>query len=544
MNHPFIQFNNITLAEPNRTVFSNFSWEMNDNEIWAIVGDTGAGKTSFLKAIAGEYFLKKGNIAYTLNPIEAPLTDFGDLQQGDIAFVPFKEDSTVFHYANHYYQQRYNATESNEGVTVNDFLQQASENTLTSEQKEILQFMNIERLQPLPFIQLSNGETRRVRLAKALLNNPKLLLLDQPFVGLDTTMRTVLTQYIDKIAQRGVRIIMVVSPNELPNAITHVLQLQHSQIKQATSKQDFELTNPNQPPLTQDSKLRTSDSGLRTQDFGLRTSDSGLRTSDSGLRTSDFGLLTQDSRLRTLDSRLRTSDFGLWTQDLHFQRKKRQSSFKLAVSMENVTIQYGEKIILKDLDWKVQKGEKWALLGRNGSGKTTLLSLIYGDNPQAYGMKIKLFDRRRGSGESIWEIKKKIGFTSPEIQFYFEHGATCEAAAASGFFDAMTIERSLSKRELQNLIALFRFYDLEHLMEQPFDSISEGLQRVILLIRALVKDPPLLILDEPFQSMDTHFLNRSKELLRQYCESNKTLIMVTHHAHEIPEFVDKVLHLT
>ncbi len=477
----FISFDAVTLTDAGRSVFKDLSWEMKTSETWAIVGATGAGKTSFLKALTGEYFLKKGNIFYNFEGSEAPITDFLDLEEHLIAFVPFKEASRAFDYSRHYYQQRYNATEAEDSITIEDFLRPEIHVDYTPEQKSILELLSLETLRPLQFIKLSTGETRRVRLAKALLSSPQLLLLDNPFVGLDKAMCQTFSVYIDKLVAAGIKIIITGNYDELPSSVTHILEIENAGIKQNTTKEKF---------------------------------------------------LTSFHTMNEIEKNV-----------LNFQRKKRQFGFKTVVEMKNVRLNYGEKEILKDFSWTVRGGEKWALLGANGSGKSTLLSLIFGDNPKAYSNPIKLFDRRRGSGESIWDIKKKIGFISPEIQFYFEQGLTCEAVAASGFFDTMQSGRALSKREQNNLDALFDFFGLTTLLDQDFEYISDGQQRVVLLIRALVKDPPLLILDEPFQNMDAFYLQRSMQLLEQYCNADKTLIIVTHYTAEIPKFVDNIMQL-
>src|SRR5688572_13384763 len=112
--------------------------------------------------------------------------------------------------------------------------------------------------------------------------------------------------------------------------------------------------------------------------------------------------------------------------------------------MKKVSVQYGDKIILDEVNWKVMKGERWLLSGPNGAGKSTLLSLITADNPKAYANSIFLFGKKRGSGESIWDIKKKIGFISPELHLFFDQGTSCFDVIASGLFDTIGLFRQLS----------------------------------------------------------------------------------------------------
>lgn len=166
--------------------------------------------------------------------------------------------------------------------------------------------------------------------------------------------------------------------------------------------------------------------------------------------------------------------------------------------MNRVNVSYQGHPILRDVDWTVRRGEKWALVGANGSGKSTLLSLICGDNPQAYANDIVLFDRRRGTGESIWDIKKRIGYVSPEMHTYYLEPIPCEEVVASGFFDSVGLYRRCTPEQTAAAREWLRLFDAEDLAGKPFTQISYGQQRLVLLARAFVKDPDLLVLDEPF----------------------------------------------
>ena len=198
--------------------------------------------------------------------------------------------------------------------------------------------------------------------------------------------------------------------------------------------------------------------------------------------------------------------------------------------MHNINVQYDTIQVLKNINWTIRKGEKWALLGGNGSGKSTLLSLIYGDHPQAYANDITLFDRKRGTGESIWDIKKRIGYVSPELHLYFTENITNFALVTEGG------KNSRFARQL------FRYYNMTHLINANFQELSFGEQRLVLLIRAFVQQPDLLILDEPFQGLDAYKINQSRALIDAFCR-DRTLIFVTHYKAEIPDIVSQILYL-
>uniref|UniRef100_UPI0026396639 ABC transporter ATP-binding protein n=1 Tax=uncultured Mucilaginibacter sp. TaxID=797541 RepID=UPI0026396639 len=220
------------------------------------------------------------------------------------------------------------------------------------------------------------------------------------------------------------------------------------------------------------------------------------------------------------------------------------ASFSTIISMKNVNIRYGEKQVLNNINWKVLPGEKWALLGPNGAGKSTLLSLINGDNPQAYANQIILFDRKRGTGESIWDIKKKIGFVSPELHQYFPSENSCLQTIESGFYDTLGLFRPSNPQKAAIALRWMKLLNMEDQARKPLKQVTASTQRLCLLARALVKNPPLLIFDEPCQGLDEQQQNHFKHLLELICNnSNTTLIYVTHYQQEIPNVVDKVLRL-
>ena len=212
--------------------------------------------------------------------------------------------------------------------------------------------------------------------------------------------------------------------------------------------------------------------------------------------------------------------------------------------MDKVHIQYGDKVILDDVNWELKTGDRWALLGPNGAGKSTLLSLINGDNPQAYANNIILFDKKRGTGESIWDIKKKIGFVSPELHQYFPTDNSCLQVIESGYYDTLGLFRPSNKERAGVALRWMKALEIDQYARTLLKNIPASAQRLCLLARALIKNPSLLIFDEPCQGMDDHQQLHFKNLIDTICSlSNVTLIYVTHYQHEIPNSVDKVLRL-
>ena len=208
-------------------------------------------------------------------------------------------------------------------------------------------------------------------------------------------------------------------------------------------------------------------------------------------------------------------------------------------------IRCGARTLLKDLDWTVHNGEKWALSGQNGAGKSTLLSLVCADNPQSYACDIVLFDQQRGHGESIWDIKKHIGYVSPEMHRAYNRDMPAIRIVASGLQDSVGLYVKPSEKDYDVCRMWMRFFGIEDLAERTFLKLSSGEQRMVLLARAFVKDPELLILDEPLHGLDAKRGTLVKDIIDAFCQrKNKTLIMVTHYKENLPQCITDSIYLT
>lgn len=212
------------------------------------------------------------------------------------------------------------------------------------------------------------------------------------------------------------------------------------------------------------------------------------------------------------------------------------------LELADVTVRYGTVTALDHVSWTVRQGERWALLGPNGSGKSTLLSLLCGDHPQAYANVVKLFGQRRGTGESIWDVKRRIGLVSPELHLYFTEPVNALQAAATGFHDVMA-SRPVTPDQAAIVRQLFDELGLGDVARLPFQRLSTGQQRLVLLVRALVKTPELLILDEPFQGLDQEAITRARDWLDRRLSPTQTVIFVTHDPSELPRSIGLLLRL-
>ncbi len=207
-----------------------------------------------------------------------------------------------------------------------------------------------------------------------------------------------------------------------------------------------------------------------------------------------------------------------------------------------MTIRYGKRTILNHITWSVTQGERWALTGANGSGKSTLLSLICADNPQSYACNITLFGSRRGSGESIWDIKRHIGYVSPEMFRTYLKPLPAKQIVASGLFDTVGLYQH--PKDYKPVFDWMERFKISDMADKIFTKLSDGEQRMILLARAFVKNPDLLVLDEPFHGLDDNNRRMAKCIIDEYCKDrDKTLIMVSHYDEDFPTCITHKLTL-
>jgi molybdate transport system ATP-binding protein len=199
------------------------------------------------------------------------------------------------------------------------------------------------------------------------------------------------------------------------------------------------------------------------------------------------------------------------------------------IKMIDVNIHYNERSILQNINWQINKGEYWQLKGPNGSGKTTLLSMINGDNTKAYRQNIMLFGYKKGTGESVWDIKKHIGYFSQAIMRFFERYDSAENMIACGMADTIGLYQQPSDRVMQLANEWLQVLGLQHQNKKLFVNFSPGHQRMILIARAMIKHPPLLILDEPTVGLNDADAALIVSLINKIAaETNTAVIFVSH----------------
>ena len=455
---------------------------MQNDEHWAILGANGAGKSVLVDILTSVHPLLMNDVIY----------NFGDFNErgisNNIRCVTFcdtyGEASSL-----KYYQQRWNHGDSEGDMpTVADILKDAhtSNDSLEELIKELLPEAFLEKT----IMMLSSGEFRRFQLVKSLSCSPSLLILDNPFIGLDTEARAQVTDFLHRLTKSDlIQVVLVLSREDsLPPFITHVVRMENMDIKAKYTKEEY-------------------------QNYCYD-------------KTAENAVLSKDKE----------------DEIINLPYKDNEYKTKGVIDFNNINISYGSHAILKDLCWKVDCGEKWALCGKNGSGKSTLLSLVCADNPQGYACDITLFGNQRGSGESIWDIKKHIGYVSPEMYRAYKKNLPTIDIVASGLYDSVGLYHRLSEADKEKCLWWMEKFGIKELADKPYLKISSGEQRLALLVRAFVKDPELLILDEPFHGLDNHNRLLAKEIIDVFCSrKNKTLIMVSHYTEDFPLCITNTL---
>ena len=469
------------MAEP-----VNFTLE--EGEHIAIIGRNGSGKSMFVDMITGRH------------PAFPDMVEYGfDEPYNNLKHITFRDTYGGDNDKTYFLQQRWNQMEIDEetptvGSKLEEAFRLAGEDTAERRafQQHIYELFHLKDLLDKYIILLSSGELRKYKLAASLFTKPRVLIMENPFIGLDAQTRDQLKELLAMLAkEQGLQIILVLAKtDEIPDFITHIVEVRDRRVLEKVAIEKF-----------------------RVESLEFRDDYS---VAEEGLAHKS----TINYKPSTINSKPATINFN------------------------KVTIRYGERTILKDLDWTVNKGEHWSLSGDNGSGKSTLLSLVCADNPQSYACDISLFGHKRGSGESIWDIKKHIGYVSPEMHRSYKQNIPAIQIVASGLKDTIGLYVRPNDAEKEQCRKWLRVFGIGELAERKFMEMSSGEQRLVLLARAFVKEPDLLILDEPLHGLDDVNRRMVKDIVDRYCQNPAvTLIYVTHYQEELPRCIDHALFL-
>lgn len=465
------QFENSLLEKDGRRLPERLTWRPQPGEVWLVVSPNGGGKAFLADVLAG---------TATADGLYLP-------PEQRAAVVSLEAASALIEEERRNDDSDYVEGGVDAGRTVYRFL--GCGTTVSERARRLIEWLDLGRIADRGLKYLSTGEIRRTLLAKAFLSENHLLLLSDPFAGLDAGSRKTVADFFDVAGTAWKEGRSTVCPlffaerfAEVPGCVDRILAFENGRVVYCGDRTGYEKT-------------------VKTE-----------AEPDS-------------AAVSAMADRL--------------ERKAEESVFHETaplIEMKNVSVSWDGETVLNRLNWTVRAGEHWLIRGPNGCGKTTLMELITGDNPQLYANEIYLFGRKRGTGESVWDIKRKLGMVSYRLHLEYRMVGSCdlEAVVLSGFYDSIGLYNPRNDSERQAAAAWLAFGGFAGRESAPFSALTYGEQRLLLILRAVVKAPPLLILDEPCHGLDE--VNRAKVLLllQKIAERNMTtLLHVTHEPDEV-----------
>ena len=431
-----IALNDLSVDFDGRFQLHNIDWVIEPGQQWLISGANGSGKSALAAVLAGEGDHLSGTLS--------GLPDGNSLRSA-VALVSYERQAELI------------AAELRKDDA--DILDVISEGTPVSEiiaevclddelAKRLVATLGLESLMDRAFRKLSTGETRKVMLIRALTSRPELLVLDEPFDGLDHGSLQWLQDHLATLAETVPMVLVLNRFDECPDFITHVAYVDDGQLLHRVDRADERA----------------------------------------------YGELRQLLHLKTSELEVPMADPAIALPPLNADEP--------LVQLAGATVRYTDNTVFENLDWTIEANQHWQVSGPNGSGKTCLLSLITGDHPQCYVNDIRVFGFQRGTGESIWQIKQYIGYVSTALQWEYRVSTSLRNVIISGFFDSIGLYTKSTDTQKAIADEWLVVLGMAGRADEPFNGLSFGEQRLALIARAMVKHPPLLILDEPCLGLD------------------------------------------
>ena len=516
----FINIKNCYIEKKSSMILKNINFVMNEGEAWLVTGHNGSGKADFIDALAGKA---------RFVPDATAGGNYSNIFEKSTAVVSLEEAARLIQEERDRDETDYMDKED-EGRTGRQYICEV----LGGSSKKGAPLPEIaKRLETMPQVKLcgvekildrglrymSTGEIRRTLLCRALLSNSSLIILSDPFAGLDAESRRILLEFFDSIFSRQIpfkekndfsfpRILLCMERfTEIPSSINRVIEFRNKEISFCGERKDYE-------------KILSERTALK-------------QAERDSVRTA---FINELERIREEFKSLSNSSYV----------NQNDSETNELISFENVNVGWDTHRVLVNLNWKILKGEHWLIRGPNGSGKTTILELITGDNMQVFRENVRIFGKRRGSGETIWDIKKKLGIVSYRlhVEYRMVGGTSLENVIISGFKDSIGLYEPPTDFQKATARAWLNLAGFGGRENENFSSLSYGEQRAILILRAAVKSPEVLILDEPCHGLDDNYRDKVLDLISTVASTGTTtLLHVTHDPAEVLECEKHILEL-
>ncbi len=509
MTKPFITLDNVTVRLQERLILQNSFWRIESNQHWAILGPNGSGKSTLVRALWGGVPLRSGRIHFFFGEPKESLPV--NPQREKVGYVSFETHQRLLEHEEMLEDLREFAGKRDDVTTAREVIVSgiSANRELTGEDEERLletsDLLGIRSLLERGITLLSTGEMRKTLIARALMKSPKLLILDEPFDGLDESSRASLSESIDLLMTTPTRVILVTHRvEEIVPHITHILFVKNGRLF---------MQGPKEEMLTSSKVSKLFDAELLVERI------------NGGYRVS-YGA----EKMKRVDLTF-------------FYRSVPEEGPDLLVEMKDTTVRYDHFIALDHVNWRMKRGENWAILGPNGSGKSTILRLILGENLQGYANQVAIFGRKKGTGETLWEIKKRIGVVSSDLQIQYRKKMSAYDVIASGFYDSIGLYQYPTHEQTAVVDGWIELLSIGDIAREPYHRLSYGQKRMILLARAMVKPPLLLILDEPCHGLDLMNRRRILNTVEMIGETKTNILYVTNHKGEILNCITHVMRL-
>lgn len=491
-----INIQNCRIENNKNTILDKITWNFKEGEVWLVIGPNGGGKADFVNALSG-------NLKFT------PFNDglYSNIFQNSTEIVSLERAARLIQEERENDESEYVEGGVDIGRTGRFFIGETIVNNLKKGDPipEILKKLEtypevklcgVEKILDRGLKYMSTGEIRRTLLTRALISGKQLLILSDPFAGLDVQSRSILLDFFNTIAKKqSPHIILGMERwHEIPDAITNVIEFADKKISFCGTRSDYEKL------LEQRNKQNASSANEKREQFADALNET----------------LSETSVL---------------------QNEKNDSNKKeTLIEMNNVNVGWDNHRVLVNLSWKLNKGDHWLVRGPNGSGKTTFLELITGDNMQVFCNDVRIFGNRRGSGESIWDIKKQLGIVSYRlhVEYRMVGGTSLKDVIVSGFRDSIGLYGAATDVETAAANKWLALGGFEGRENEMFGNLSYGEQRAVLILRSAVKCPKILILDEPCHGLDEQYRERIMQLMELIANGGTTTMLhVTHDPTEV-----------